>query len=124
MNSLTTAKRTAVVAALVEGNSVRSTERMTGVSRPTILQLLADLGTACAAFHNAHVRNLRAQRIQCDEIWQFVGAKQKNVSAEKRAEGWGDVWTWTAIDADTKLIVTWFLGQRDAISARWFMYDL
>src|SRR5579872_3560142 len=111
MNKLPMAKRIAVVSALVEGNSVRSTARMTGVSKPTILKLLADLGTECAAFHNAHVRNLRAQRIQCDEIWQFVGAKQKNVSPEKRAQGWGDVWTWTAIDADTKLIVSWLVGQ-------------
>src|SRR5437868_5603457 len=124
MNKLTTAKRTAVVAALVEGNSVRSTVRMTGVSKPTILKLLADLGTVCAAFHNEHVRNLRCERIQCDEIWQFVGAKEKNVTAEQQAQGWGDVWTWTAIDADTKLIASWFLGTRDARSAWWFMRDL
>ncbi len=82
------------------------------------------MGAACAAFHNEHVRNVRAQRIQCDEIWQFVGAKQKNATTEQKAQGWGDVWTWTAIDADTKLIVSWFLGQRDAISAWWFMRDL
>jgi len=124
MNQLTTAKRVAVVAALVEGNSIRSTARMTGVSKPTILKLLADLGTACAAFHNATVRNLRAQRIQCDEIWQFVGAKAKNVTDEQKAQGWGDVWTWTAIDADTKLIASWFVGSRDATSAWWFMRDL
>jgi IS1 family transposase len=124
MNRLTTAKRVAVVAALVEGNSVRSTARMTNVSKPTILKLLADLGTACSAFHNEHVRNLRCQRIQCDEIWQFVGAKAKNVTAEQKAQGWGDVWTWTAIDADTKLIASWFLGTRDANTAWWFMRDL
>lgn len=124
MNQLSTAKRAAVVAALVEGNSVRATERMTGVSKPTILKLLVDLGTACAAFHNAHVRNLSAQRIQCDEIWQFVGAKQKNATEEQKAQGWGDVWTWTAIDADTKLIASWFVGGRDPMSAWWFMRDL
>lgn len=124
MNQLPTAKRVAVVAALVEGNSIRSTARMTGVSKPTILKLLADLGTACAAFHNEHVRNLRSQRIQCDEIWQFVGAKQKNVTPEQKADGWGDVWTWTAIDADTKLVASWFIGARDPISAWWFMRDL
>jgi IS1 family transposase len=124
MNKLTTAKRIAVVAALVEGNSVRSTVRMTDVSKPTILKLLADLGTECAAYHNATIRNLRAQRIQCDEIWQFVGAKAKNTSPEKKAQGWGDVWTWTAIDADTKLIASWFIGSRDATSAWWFMRDL
>ena len=124
MNKLTTAKRTAVVAALVEGNSVRSTARLTGVSKPTILKLLADIGAACSAFHNAHVRNLRCQRVQCDEIWQFVGAKQKNVTEEQKAQGWGDLWTWTAIDADTKLIASWFIGSRDAQSAWWFMRDL
>jgi IS1 family transposase len=124
MNKLTTAKRVAVVAALVEGNGVRATARLTGVSKPTILKLLADVGTACAAFHNEHVRNIRTQRIQCDEIWQFVGAKEKNVTPEQKAAGWGDCWTWTAIDADTKLMVSWFVGARDPISAWWFMRDL
>jgi IS1 family transposase len=124
MNKLPLAKRVAVISALVEGNSVRATARMTDVSKPTILKLLADIGTACAAFHNEHVRNIRAQRIQCDEIWQFVGAKQKNTTEETKAQGWGDVWTWTAIDADTKLMVSWFLGARDPISAWWFMRDL
>jgi IS1 family transposase len=124
MNQLTTAKRAAVVAALVEGNSVRATARLTGISKPTILKLLADLGTECAAFHNATVRNIRTQRIQCDEIWQFIGAKQKNVTPEQKAQGWGDCWTWTAIDADTKVILSWFLGPRDANSAWWFMRDL
>jgi len=124
MNKLTMAKRVAVVAALVEGNSVRSTARMTDVSKPTILKLLAELGAECAAFHNECVRNIRAQRIQCDEIWQFVGAKQKNATPEQRAQGWGDTWTWVGIDADTKLIVSWFIGQRDPISAWWFMRDL
>jgi IS1 family transposase len=124
MNRLPIAKRIALVSALVEGNSIRATARMTDVSKPTILKLLADLGTECAAYHNEHVRNIRAQRIQCDEIWQFVGAKQKNVRDEHRAKGWGDVWTWTGIDADTKLIVSWALGPRDAQSAWWFMRDL
>lgn len=85
---------------------------------------LVDLGTECAAYHNEHVRNLRAQRIQCDEIWQFVGAKQKNATTDQKAQGWGDVWTWTAIDADTKLVPSWFIGARDPISAWWFMRDL
>src|SRR6185295_4758221 len=124
MNQLPLAKRAAVVACLVEGNSLRSTCRMTGVAMNTVLKLLAELGTACAAFHNEHVRNIRSQRIQCDEIWQFVGAKQKNATTEQKAAGWGDVWTWTGIDADTKLIVSWFLGARDPISAWWFMRDL
>lgn len=124
MNKLPMVKRVAVVSALVEGNSLRSTCRMTGVAMNTVLKLLAELGTECAAFHNEHVRNIRAQRIQCDEIWQFVGAKQKNATPEQKAEGWGDTWTWTAIDADTKLMVSWFLGSRDAMSAWWFMRDL
>ena len=124
MNQLPTAKRVAIVSALVEGNSIRSTARMTGISKTTILKLLEDLGPECAAFHNATVRNVRAQRIQCDEIWQFVGAKQKNATPEQKAQGWGDCWTWTGIDAQSKLIVSWFLGPRDATSAWWFMRDL
>src|SRR6185436_3587128 len=94
MNKLTTAKRTAVVAALVEGNSIRATARMTNVSKPTILKLLADLGEVCAKHHDATVRGLNAQRVQVDEIWSFIGAKAKNVTEEQKAESWGDCWTW------------------------------
>jgi hypothetical protein len=100
MNRLSTAKRAAVVAALVEGVSIRATCRMTGVCKPAVLKLLADLGAVCASLHDATVRELRCRRIQCDEIWSFVGAKHKNVPEKKRGE-WGDLWTWTAIDADT-----------------------
>lgn len=85
MNRLTTAKRAAVVAALVEGNSIRSTARMTNVSKPTILKLLADLGEACAEYHYTHVRNLKSRRVQADEIWSFIGAKQKNATDEQKA---------------------------------------
>src|SRR5436190_23331399 len=107
MNRLPISKRVAVVSALVEGNSLRSTCRMTGVAMNTVLKLLAELGTACAQFHNEHVRNIPAKRIEVDEIWQFVGAKQKNVvSREQVAQGWGDCWTWTAIDPQTKLIAS------------------
>ena len=102
MNKLTTEKRAAVVAALVEGNSLRGTARITGVARMTIEKLVRDIGAACIAYHDANVRGLKSQRIQCDEIWAFVGAKEKNVPEEKRGQ-WGDVWTWTAIDADTTL---------------------
>src|SRR6059036_1768612 len=109
MNELTTAKRVAVVAALVEGNSIRSTARMTNVSKPTILKLLADLGEACAAYHHTHVRCLKSRHVQADEIWSYIGAKQKNVSEEKLAASWGDCWTWTAIDADSKLIVSYLV---------------
>src|SRR5438046_1750199 len=124
MNQLPLAKRVAVVSALVEGNSLRSTCRMTGVAMNTVLKLLAQLGTACAEFHDEIVRGVRAQRIQCDEIWQFVGAKQKNASPEKRAEGWGDCWTWTAIDADTKLIVSYVVGSRASFVAHEFIQDV
>ena len=125
MNKLTTAKRTAAVAALVEGNSVRSTARMTGVSKPTILKLLADLGTICAASQDETIRNIRARRVQVDEIWQYVYSKAKNVPAEKRGQfGFGDVWTWVAIDADSKLILSWRIGPRDLGTAYELMTDL
>jgi len=96
MNRLSTAERAKVVSVLVEGNSLRATSRITGVARMTVEKLLRDLGIACAAYHNATVCNLRAQRIQCDEIWSFVGAKEKKVTPEQKAQGWGDIWTWTA----------------------------
>src|SRR4029078_7774751 len=106
MNQLSTARRAAVVAALVEGNSVRSTARMVGVSKPTILKLLAQIGRACAEHHDERVYDLKTERVQCDEIWAFCYAKRKNVPYGKlHLAGYGDVWTWTAIDADTKLIV-------------------
>jgi IS1 family transposase len=123
MNRLNTSKRVQVIAALVEGNSIRSVVRMTGVAKGTVLSLLADIGRACADYHNTHVRNVAAKRIQADEIWSFVGAKQKNVKEEKASE-WGDVWTWTAIDADTKLIVSYLVGQRGAQWAYAFMEDI
>jgi len=97
---------------------------MTGVAKHTVLKLLKDIGCACASYHDAHVRNLRVRHLQCDEIWQFVGAKMKNTSPEKIAQGWGDVWTWTAIDAATKLIVSYTLGQRGAETAHEFMQDV
>ncbi len=125
MNRLSTAKRAAVVAALVEGNSIRSTARMTQVSKPTILKLLVQLGNVCTQFQDGAIRNLRSKRIECDEIWQFCYAKQKNVPEDKRGTfGYGDVWTWTALDADSKLIVSWLVGGRDAGSAFTFMNDV
>jgi hypothetical protein len=113
-----------MIAALVEGNSINATCRMTGVAKHTVLKLLKDIGCACAAYHEANVRNLYVRYLQCDEIWQFVGSKMKNTSPEKVAQGWGDVWTWTAIDADTKLIVSYTLGQRGAETAHEFMQDV
>src|ERR1700750_3354363 len=99
MNKLSTERRAAVIRALVEGNSIRATVRMTGVAKNTVAKLLCDLGYACAAYHNKNVRGLKTCRIQADEIWCFVGSKKKNASLEKKAEVWGDAWTWTAIDA-------------------------
>ncbi len=124
MNKLSTTERTRVVAALVEGNSLRAITRMTGVHRTTVMRLLADLGRACSAYQDQAFRNLTCKRIQCDEIWSFVGAKEKNASEEKKAEGWGDIWTWTAIDAETKLVPCWYVGTRDAGAAYHFIHDL
>lgn len=123
MNRLSTAERAKVVSALVEGNSLRASARITGVARMTIEKLLRDLGTACANHHDVTVRNLMAKRIQCDEIWSFVGAKQKNVPAAKIGE-WGDMWTWTAIDADSKLMVAYRVGARTPAVAYDFMADV
>jgi IS1 family transposase len=125
MNKLDTAKRTQIVAALVEGCSIRSTVRMTGASKNTIAKLLVELGAACSEYLNKTLVNLNAKRIQCDEIWQYVGAKQKNVTqemAEKKV--CGDVWTWVAIDADSKLICSWLVGRRDPGCATEFIQDL
>jgi IS1 family transposase len=123
MNTLTSDERIRVVAALVEGNSIRSTSRMTGIARNTVTKLLVDLGTACAAFHDMNVRDVRVKRLQCDEIWSYVGAKAKNVSVAKKEIGWGDVWTWVGIDADTKLVVSYLVGGRGADWAMDFMQD-
>ncbi len=124
MNLLSEQKRAQVVSCLIEGNSIRATVRMTGVAKNTITKLLGDLAGACAAYHHAHVRNVKVRRLQADEIWSFVGSKAKNTSVEKKAQGWGDVWTWTAIDADTKLCVSYYIGARDKASARDFMQDI
>jgi IS1 family transposase len=124
MNQLDIATRAQIVSALVEGNSMRAVSRMTGVARNTINKLLIDLGRACSEYQDKAFRNLKCSRIQCDEIWCFVGAKEKNASVEKKAQGWGDVWTWVAMDAQTKLIPTWYIGTRDAGAAYHFMHDL
>jgi IS1 family transposase len=125
MNRLPFSKQVAVVSALVEGNSIRATSRITDVAKGTILTLLEELGTACIDFHNRTVRGVKSRRVQCDEIWQFCYAKEKNVPAEKKGEfGYGDVWTWTAVDADTKLTISYLVGKRDAGCAYEFMQDL
>jgi IS1 family transposase len=123
MNCLDNNTRARVIGCLLECCSVRATVRLTGVSKPTILKLLADLGNSCAAYHDRHVRNLKVRRLQADEIWEFVGAKARNVSVEKKQEGWGDIWTWVGIDADTKLVVSYLVGGRDAGWAYDFMQD-
>lgn len=123
MNCLDSATRSRVIGCLIEGCSIRATCRMTGAAKGTVIKLLADLGAACARFHDEHVRNLRVRRLQCDEIWSFVGAKRKNATVEQRYYGWGDIWTWIGIDADTKLVVSYLVGGRDAGWALEFMED-
>jgi IS1 family transposase len=125
MNRLTPAKQAQVIAALVEGNSIRATVRMTGASKNAIQRLLAAIGPACEAYQNRALRNLPCKKIQCDEIWSFCYAKQKNVPADKQGQfGFGDVWTWTALCADTKLICSWKIGTRGASTAYALMHDL
>lgn len=125
MNRLSDAKRVQVIASLVEGNSIRSTVRMNGVSKNTIAKLLLNLGSACIEYQDRVFRNLKCKRLQADEIWSFCYAKQKNVPSERQGQfGYWDVWTWTAIDADTKLIPSFFVGARDGGAAYEFMHDL
>lgn len=125
MNQMSLERRAAVVRCLVEGNSIRSTVRITGAAKNTVTKLLVDLGRACAAYQAEALRGIKADRIQCDEIWSFVGCKDKNKPEETRDEfGTGDVWTWTAMDADTKLMITWYVGDRDTESGIEFMKDL
>lgn len=124
MNRLAQEKRVQVVCALVEGVSINATCRMTGVAKHTVLNLLRDMGCACASYRNTHVRGLRVRRVQADEIWAFVYGKEKNLTLEQVQSGLGSVWTWTALDADTKLIVSYMLGDRGAATALNFMRDV
>ena len=125
MNKLHLAKRIQILAMLCEGSSMRSISRVADVSINTVSKLLVEAGEACLILHDDTVRNVNASRIQCDEIWSFCHAKAKNVASAKAApEGAGDVWTWTAIDADTKLIVSYFVGDRSGESAMVLMDDL
>ncbi len=124
MNRLRAEKRVQVLSALVEGSSINSVMRMTGVAKHTILKLLEDVGCACAAYHHNNVRGLQVKRIQCDEIWQFVGAKQKNATLEQKAAGWGDAWTWVALDADSKPCISYLVGGRDTGWATDFAFDI
>ena len=124
MNRLSSSDRVRVVSCLVEGNSLRSTVRMTGAAKNTITKLLRDIGAACSEYQDKAFRNLSCKRLQCDEIWSFVGAKERNVPMEAKGKGRGDVWTWTAICADTKLVPCWYIGNRDGGAAYHFMHDL
>lgn len=125
MNRLDTKTRAQILHMLCEGMSMRAISRMTGASFNTVSKLLIDAGKACAGFHDEHVRNVRAARIECDEIWSFTYAKQKNVEKAKTApEGAGDTWTWTAIDPDSKMIVSYLVGGRDSEYANAFMSDV
>ncbi|MGD0618515.1 MAG: IS1 family transposase [Bryobacteraceae bacterium] len=126
MNRLDAETRCRVIASLVEGNSIRATVRMTGAAKNTVAKLLVELGEACAAYQDRVFHSLACKRVQVDECWAFCYAKQKNVTAEIAAKNpfAGDVWTWAAIDADTKLIPSWIVGPRDGVTARIFVSDL
>jgi IS1 family transposase len=125
MNKLSIEKRIQVITALVEGNSIRATCRMTGTAKGTVIRLLASVGKACAEYQNKRLRNITSKRIQCDEIWSFCYAKQKNVPENKQGQlGYGDVWTWVALDADTKIVASYMVGLRDAQYAWRFVQDL
>lgn len=124
MNRLSLQDRARILHCLVEGNSLRATSRMCDVSINTVTKLLVDVGYACAFYQNEVLRKLPCKRIQCDEIWAFCGSKEKNTSREAKAAGNGDIWTWTALCADTKLIVSWLVGGRSARYARSLMNDL
>jgi len=125
MNKITKEKQVQVIASLVEGNSIRSTVRMTGVAKGTILKFLADIGKVCTEYQDKAFRNLKCKKIQCDEIWSFCYAKEQNVPEEMQGQfGFGDVWTWTALDADTKLVPCWRIGKRNTCNAKLFIADL
>ncbi|MCG3123012.1 MAG: IS1 family transposase ISOba3 [Phycisphaerales bacterium] len=125
VNRLSPQDRVSIVFCLVEGTSVRSTCRITGFSKGTVLKFLEEIGEVCEDCHDHHARGLRSERVQCDEIWSFCYAKDKNLPDHMRGEpGVGSVWTWTALDSDSKFMIGWYLGDRDAECAGCFMYDL
>lgn len=124
MNRLSTDARAEIITGLVEGASIRAVSRMTGRSQNTIMRFLLDVGAACVRLHDATVRNLKTTQIECDEVWSFIGCKGKAVARAKRPESIGDVWTWVGLDADSKLVVGWFIGDREYEAAHAFMRDL
>lgn len=123
MNRLSVSDRASLLRILVEGNSLRSASRLADVSLNTVIKLVVDLGAACEKIHDDRVKNVRVRRLEADEIWNFCGAKARNVTLEQKAQGWGDVWTWIGLDADTKLCVSYLVGGRDADWAMDFMLD-
>src|SRR5208283_1709213 len=125
MNKSSAERRAQILGMMVEGVSIRAISRMTGASKNTIVKLLTDAGNACSEYQDRTLRNLPCKRIQADEIWSFVYAEQKNVPENMRGQfGVGDVWTWTALCADTKVVPSWYVGTRDADAAWTFMQDL
>ena len=125
MNRLSLDARVRILSALVEGNGIRATSRMTGTDKKTVLRLLADVGDACGAFLDESMRDLKCKRIQADEIWSFCSAKQRNVPADRKGDpNYGSMWTWVAMDPDSKLVVSYMLGKRDPFCAKVFIRDL
>jgi len=125
MNRLSIEKRTQIIGLLVEGNSLRATSRLADCSINTVTKLLVEVGIACQKYHDEHVRNVSSKRVQCDEIWSFVYSKDKNIPESMRGEyGIGSIWTWVGLDADSKLAISWLVGNRDASYAQIFMEDI
>jgi IS1 family transposase len=125
MNKLSLKERAAVVRCLVDGNSIRATVRITGAAKNTVTKLLVELGHVCSEYQDKTLRGITSKRVQCDEIWSFVACKEAHIPEERQAEpGIGDVWTWTAMDADTKLMISWIVGERDPDTAGEFVQDL
>src|SRR5687768_12478278 len=113
MNTLSADRQVAILRALVEGNSIRATARMTGVAKRTVSNLLRDVGAHCKNHHDRFVTGVQASRVQCDEVWSFVGCKERHLPHPERGHGRGDIWTFTALDQDSKLLIAYRLGNRD-----------
>jgi IS1 family transposase len=125
MNRLSLEKRTQIIGLLVEGNSLRATSRIADCSVITVMKLLVDIGTACQKYHDENVKNLSTKKVECDEIWSFIYAKEKNLPKNLRGKfGLGSIWTWVALDSDSKLAISWLVGNRDAEYAKVFMRDV
>jgi len=124
MNRLPSEQRARILTSLIEGNSIASTCRMTGAAKMTVLSLIREVGTACQKFHDARVRHLGTTQVQCDEVWSFCYAKEKNVPEELKGKGFGSIWTWTAIDAESKLMISWIASDRSQEAADALIADL